>query len=158
MKPNNQDKSFQQRRKELLKSRLITNQCSKCGNTNIPVGSKFCNECGTPLNGGSIGFSQTHSSTGSPIIDNLIANMVYVEGGTFMIGATSEQGSDAADEEKPVHQVTLSSFSIGRNEVTQEEWEAVMGENPSTFHGAPSAPWKVLVGTTARSSYVNSMP
>ena len=70
------------------------------------------------------------------IIQNLIDNMVYVEGGTFMMGATSEQGSDADDGEKPAHQVTLSSFSIGRYEVTQEEWQAVMGSNPSDFKGA----------------------
>ena len=70
------------------------------------------------------------------IIQNLINNMVYVEGGTFMMGATSEQGSDAPDGEKPVHQVTLSSFSIGRYEVTQEEWQTVMGSNPSEFKGS----------------------
>ena len=70
------------------------------------------------------------------IIQRLINNMVYVEGGTFTMGATSEQGSDAASDEKPAHQVTLSSFSIGKYEVTQEEWEAVMGNNPSRFKGA----------------------
>ena len=70
------------------------------------------------------------------IIKNLINNMVYVQGGTFMMGATSEQGSDAYEFEKPAHQVTVSSFSIGKYEVTQEEWEAVMGSNPSHFKGA----------------------
>ena len=70
------------------------------------------------------------------IIQNLINNMVPVEGGTFTMGATSEQGSDAWEYEKPAHQVTLSSFSIGKYEVTQEEWEAVMGSNPSRFKGA----------------------
>lgn len=70
------------------------------------------------------------------IIQNIINNMVYVEGGTFMMGATSEQGSDAYTNEKPVHQVKLSSFSIGRYEVTQEEWEAVMNCNPSGHKGA----------------------
>ena len=70
------------------------------------------------------------------IIQNLINNMVYVQGGTFTMGATSEQGSDANYDEKPAHQVTLSSFSIGRYEVTQEEWQAVMGSNPSCFKGA----------------------
>ena len=69
------------------------------------------------------------------IIQNLINNMVYVEGGTFTMGATSEQVSDAGSSEKPAHQVTLSSFSIGKYEVTQEEWEAVMGSNPSHFKG-----------------------
>ena len=62
------------------------------------------------------------------IIQNLIANMVRVEGGTFTMGVTSEQGSDPHDgDEQPAHQVTVSSFSIGRYEVTQEEWQAVMG-------------------------------
>ena len=70
------------------------------------------------------------------VIQKLIDNMVYVEGGTFMMGATSEQWSEAESDEKPVHQVTLSSFSIGKYEVTQEEWEAVMGSNPSYFKGA----------------------
>ena len=66
--------------------------------------------------------------------------MVYVEGGTFQMGATSEQGSDAYSWEKPTHQVTLSSFSIGETEVTQELWEAVMGSNPSYFTGNSQRP------------------
>ncbi len=70
------------------------------------------------------------------ILKNLISNMVRVEGGTFTMGATSEQGSDVDSDEKPAHQVTLSAFSIGKYEVTQEEWEAVMGSNPSRFKGA----------------------
>ena len=71
-----------------------------------------------------------------PVIQNLIDNMVDVSGGTFTMGATSEQGEDALDDEYPTHRVTLSSFSIGRYEVTQEEWKAVMGSNPSEFKGA----------------------
>ena len=70
------------------------------------------------------------------IIKRLIDNMVYVEGGTFTMGAASEQGSDACSEEMPAHRVMVSSFSIGKYEVTQEEWEAVMGSNPSNFKGA----------------------
>lgn len=73
--------------------------------------------------------------TKDEIIQNLVKNMVPVTGGTFMMGATSEQGSDA-DEDENAHKVTLSSFSIGKFEVTQEEWEAVMGNNPSAFKGA----------------------
>ena len=70
------------------------------------------------------------------IIQNLINNIVFVEGGTFMMGATAEQDSDAESDEKPAHRVTLSSFSISRYEVTQEEWQAVMGNNPSNFNGS----------------------
>ena len=61
--------------------------------------------------------------------------MVPVEGGTFMMGATAEQGSDAESDEKPSHSVTLSSYYIGQTEVTQELWTAVMGKNPSGFKG-----------------------
>ena len=62
--------------------------------------------------------------------------MIAVEGGTFTMGATSEQGSDALDREKPTHSVTLSSYSIGETEVTQALWQAVMGSNPSNFSGS----------------------
>ena len=68
-------------------------------------------------------------------IDGLLSNMVKVEGGTFTMGATSEQGSDAYDDEKPTHSVTLSSFYLCKYEVTQALWQAVMGENPSNFKG-----------------------
>ena len=61
--------------------------------------------------------------------------MVYVSGGTFTMGATSEQGSNALGDEKPAHSVTLSGYYIGKYEVTQELWKAVMGSNPSYFKG-----------------------
>lgn len=61
--------------------------------------------------------------------------MLPVEGGTFTMGATSEQGSDAEDDEKPAHQVTLSDYYIGQTEVTQALWKAVMGSNPSDSKG-----------------------
>ncbi len=61
--------------------------------------------------------------------------MVWVSGGTFTMGATSEQGSDAFDSEKPAHSVTLSGYYIGKYEVTQAQWKAVMGNNPSYFKG-----------------------
>ena len=67
-------------------------------------------------------------------------DMVYVEGGTFKMGATSEQGIYAMAYEKPVHQVTVSSFYIGKYEVTQELWKAVMNNNPSHFKGNPRLP------------------
>lgn len=61
--------------------------------------------------------------------------MVPVEGGTFMMGGTAEQGSDPIDRERPVHQVTLSSYYISQTEVTQALWQEVMGSNPSYFVG-----------------------
>ena len=67
-----------------------------------------------------------------PVIQQLIDNMVEVDGGTFTMGATYEQDYSDIDE-YPIHEVTLSSYKIGRYEVTQEEWEAVMGYNPASF-------------------------
>lgn len=56
--------------------------------------------------------------------------MVAVEGGTFSMGS-----NDGESDEKPVHQVTLDSYSIGQTEVTQALWQAIMGSNPSYFKG-----------------------
>ena len=61
--------------------------------------------------------------------------MIPVEGGTFTMGATREQGNDAKSDEKPTHSVTLSDYYIGQTEVTQALWEAVIGSNPSSFKG-----------------------
>ena len=66
-------------------------------------------------------------------VNGVTFTMVPVEGGTFSMGATSEQGLGANDWERPVHYVTLSDFSIGQTEVTQELWQAVMGSNPSYY-------------------------
>ena len=62
-------------------------------------------------------------------------DMVWVEGGTFHMGATSEQSENAWDDENPVHSVTLSGYYIGKTEVTQALWKTVMGSNPSSFKG-----------------------
>ena len=69
--------------------------------------------------------------------------MVAVEGGTFMMGATSEQGSDAHYGEKPVHQVTLSSYYIGQTEVTQALWKAVMGTTISEQRDKVGTSWSL---------------
>ena len=56
--------------------------------------------------------------------------MIKVDGGTFTMGATSEQGSTNPIEQ-PAHEVELTTFYIGEAEVTQQTWIAVMGFNPS---------------------------
>jgi len=61
--------------------------------------------------------------------------MVFVQGGTFTMGCTSEQGNDCWNEEKPAHPVTLKNFYIGKYEITQAQWKAVMDKNPSKFKG-----------------------
>ena len=67
------------------------------------------------------------------------AQMVRIEGGTFIMGCTPEQTGCAPDE-KPAHQVTVRNFELSKYEVTQELWTAVMGENPSRFQNCPQCP------------------
>lgn len=68
-------------------------------------------------------------------VEGVAFNMVFVEGGEFMMGATEEQRDKAGQDEQPVHPVTLRNYYIGETEVTQELWVAVMGYNPSYFEG-----------------------
>ena len=74
--------------------------------------------------------SKQKSSTSQPVEPE----MVFVERGTFMMGCTSKQGN-CSSWEKPAHWVTVDSFYIGKYEVTQAQWKAVMGNNPSHSKG-----------------------
>ena len=89
-----------------------------------------------PTKGGTVKRVTTKASysNGTLTVNGIKYNMVWVDGGTFRMGATSEQGSEISDE-KPVHSVTLSGYYIGKTEVTQALWQAVMGSNPSYFEG-----------------------
>ena len=70
-----------------------------------------------------------------PVKDGVNIEMVKVEAGTFMMGATSEK-EKPDNNEKPMHQVTLTyNYCMGKYEVTQALWQAVMGSNPSHFKG-----------------------
>ena len=70
-----------------------------------------------------------------PVKDGISIDMVRVEAGTFTMGATPEM-KKSFDKEKPTHQVTLTNdYYIGKYEVTQTLWQAVMGYNPSKFMG-----------------------
>lgn len=57
--------------------------------------------------------------------------MVQVKGGCYQMGDTFGDGVD--EWEKPVHEVCVDDFTIGKYDVTQGQWEAVMGNNPSFF-------------------------
>jgi len=76
---------------------------------------------------------QTHTDLYIETLSHDVAfEMIYVEGGTFMMGGQDEE---AADNEKPIHKVAVPSFYIGKYPVTQKVWVAVMGKNPSSFKG-----------------------
>lgn len=61
--------------------------------------------------------------------------MIFVEGGSFTMGAKTDSYRTSSDDDRQAHEVTLSDFSIGQTEVTQALWLAVMGSNPSNFKG-----------------------
>lgn len=67
-------------------------------------------------------------------VGNVTFHLIRVEGGMFQMGATKEM-KKPLDVEKPVHQVTLSTYYIGETEVTQGLWKAIMEYNPSHFRG-----------------------
>ena len=70
-----------------------------------------------------------------PVKNGINIEMVKVEAGSFNMGATPEMKSPY-EVEKPVHRVTLTNnYYIGKYEVTQALWQAVMGSNPSHFKG-----------------------
>jgi formylglycine-generating enzyme required for sulfatase activity len=76
------------------------------------------------------------------IIGELDAEMVLVSGGSFNLGCGNTWGSICLDFEKrpDSSEVRLNNFFIGKYHVTQEQWEAVMNDNPSYFKGCKNCP------------------
>ena len=76
-------------------------------------------------------------------INGVSFDMVAIKGGTFWMGS-----NDRESHEKPGHIVTVDDFSIGKTEVTQAQWVAIMGSNPSSFKGdnlpVESVSWNVV--------------
>ena len=130
--------------------------CPVCGETN-EISSLYCPRCGWAfvpftskkldekrlnthrrlwygLASGNKAPEEPTSNLPVPIME-LIDNMVEVKGGTYVMGGTPEQGEEAFNDEKPPHKVSVSTFYIGRYPITQEQWKAVMGNNPSYFQG-----------------------
>ena len=97
--------------------------------SNTYVASSSNNSSGSPS------VASGSNAISIPVKDGISIEMVKVEAGTFMMGATSEM-KDPYDWEKPVHQVTLTNdYYIGKYEVTQTLWQVVMGSNPSEIKG-----------------------
>lgn len=83
----------------------------------------------------SSGTSLTGNTITIPVKDGISIDMVRVKAGTFTMGATAEM-KKPEDWEKPTYRVTLTNdYYIGKYEVTQALWQAVMGSNPSSRKG-----------------------
>ncbi len=87
-----------------------------------------------------------------PVADTSHTGMVLVTGGTFTMGSTN-----SLDYASPTHSVTLSSFYIGKTEVTQGQWKAVMGSNPSYFPGVGDSGPVETVSWYSCISYCNKL-
>ena len=111
------------------------NSTHHSGSTSSTSSTSSINCTSSTSNTNSTCSTNSTSSTDSLSVEfnKLINNMVYVSGGTFTMGSTSEQGGDTYYDEKPTHSVTLSSYYICKYEVTQALWRVVMGSNPSKF-------------------------
>lgn len=138
----------------------MADSCLKAGNCNCAKGAyqtyqaiegknnsgieRRIAECEKPTTGG----NSTTGTTGSNERKNLTFEekgvkftMVYVEGGSYLMGAQKDNSSganydpEANDDESPVHRVSVDDFYMGQTEVTQALWKAVMGDNPSYFKG-----------------------
>ena len=82
------------------------------------------------------------SATPQTYTDPLMGTMVHVKGGTFTMGCKDGRDTECYGDEKPAHTVRLNDFYIGETEVTQKQWRAVMGSDPSNlgFPGCDDCP------------------
>lgn len=69
------------------------------------------------------------------VLNALLANMVPIKGGSFTMGNNKAPAADEAE-----HAVTISPVLFGKYEVTQQQWESLMGYNPSVHKGCPTCP------------------
>jgi formylglycine-generating enzyme required for sulfatase activity len=77
--------------------------------------------------------AEEQQRTEAAVIQRIAGNLVRIPGGTFTMGSPVSEPGRSSEEIQ--HQVTVSSFFMGKYEVTQEEYEIVMGDNPSNSKG-----------------------
>lgn len=107
------------------KAKIITLMVTIICLAAVGMGIYFLNEERSGQNEG-----KAEGSVETVIVDD---HFILLEGGTFSMGSPAEERQRQEDETR--HEVTVSSFYMNPYEVTQEEYEAVMGENPSFFSG-----------------------
>lgn len=81
------------------------------------------------------GYSQTNWTKKIKPKNQFDIAMVYVQGGSFNMGCSSQQETACRESDIPIHNVKLNDFEIGKYEVTQSQWVTIMGNNPSQMKG-----------------------
>ena len=79
--------------------------------------------------------------------------MVFVKGGCYQMG---DAFGDGGVDEKPVHEVCVDDFYIGKYEATQKQWHEIMGNNPSNFKGCDNCPVEQVSWNDAQ-EYINKL-
>jgi formylglycine-generating enzyme required for sulfatase activity len=120
--------------------------CDKCSTQGIPNEAIFCPYCGYQLKPGHFEYVNFGINPDNKLftVNGISFKMIKVEGGTFLMGAHTNQERglpiQRLEEARPIHSVTLNSYYIAETEVTQELWQVVMGSNPSKFRDNASNP------------------
>ncbi|MCF8244561.1 MAG: SUMF1/EgtB/PvdO family nonheme iron enzyme [Saprospiraceae bacterium] len=107
----------------------VPDKLDKCPNEKGPASNYGCpvrDEIPTKSDSSKVVFPQ------DPVMKFKEPEMVFVKGGTFQMGCDEKRDGECAKDEKPVHDVTLSDFSIGKYEVTNEEYAVFLNEYGST--------------------------
>ena len=108
--------------------------------------AEACIRCSQTLVGGKMPTRTTTTTTYQDFTETawgVNMKMIWVEGGDFLMGCTSEQGNCESDEQN-VRRVTVDGFYIGMLEVTQSQWEKVVGTSiyqqwtKAGYSGSPS--------------------
>ncbi|MBO7234016.1 MAG: SUMF1/EgtB/PvdO family nonheme iron enzyme, partial [Paludibacteraceae bacterium] len=113
-----------------MDSETLTKSCIDIAKTLLNVGGAMPSSSTS-----SSSYSSSSFSTSAPGRDftetawGINMKMIWVEGGDFLMGCTSEQGGDCSSDEQNVRRVTVDGYYIGMLEVTQEQWEKVVGTN-----------------------------
>ena len=89
------------------------------------------------INGVTVAWDNNATATEKNAVRSILNGMVYIPGGDFQMGSAD---ADAFADEKPAHRESVAPFRLNRYEVTQEIWQAVMGNNPSTAAIGPEYP------------------
>ena len=80
------------------------------------------------------------SANMAKVLDEIASRMVKIEGGSYTMGCTPEQEEECMENELETKKVTVGSFSLSKYEVTQAEWAAIMGYNPSAHKDCADCP------------------
>jgi formylglycine-generating enzyme required for sulfatase activity len=119
--------------KGILSGMLIGLVCLGCGKTDPPTGGASGEKAST---GGSTKTDSVDRQPGKGMTNSIGMKLVYIQPGEFQMGS-----NDGEDDEKPLHTVKISKgFYMGIYEITQEQYQKVMGNNPSHFKGEDNLP------------------